>query len=192
MAVQVPGALNPLIFYVVHNKASSGAENQFRRGIELRRTITNALERLIAKPLDTEFVVAGDFNDDVTFSQISWFTNLPIGLPSDYVLGSDIVFPVKYRLYPTDNPAEIGFQQLDIYQEDSIIASTYYTGPRFDYLYFSEDIVRNPAGSPRGEIYNSARDDGTGGLPKYGALLPPETSTNASDHYLIFCGHQHD
>lgn len=118
MAVQVPGALNPLIFYVVHNKASSGAENQFRRGIELRRTITNALERLIAKPLDTEFVVAGDFNDDVTFSQISWFTNLPIGLPSDYVLGSDIVFPVKYRLYPTDNPAEIGFQQLDIYQED--------------------------------------------------------------------------
>lgn len=186
VAIQVPGALNPLIFYVLHNKASSGADNQFRRAIEWRRTITNALQRLTSRPLDTEYVVTGDLNDDVTFYQVSWFTNIPSGVPTDYVLGTDVLFPVKYRLYPTDNPAEIGFQQLDIFQEDSSIASTYETGPRFDYFYFSEEIMRNPAGAPRGEIYNSAMDDGTGGLPKYGAPLPPETSTNASDHYLIF------
>jgi endonuclease/exonuclease/phosphatase family metal-dependent hydrolase len=186
VAIQVPGALNPLIFYVVHNKASSGADNQFRRGIEWRRTITNALQRLSAQPLDTEYVVTGDFNDDVTYYQVAWFTNIPSGVPSDYVLGSDVVFPVKYRLYPTDNAGEIGFQQLDIFQEDSNIPSTYETGPRFDYFYFSDEIMQNPAGAPRGEIYNSALDDGTGGLPKYGSPLPPETSTNASDHYLIF------
>ncbi len=186
VAVQVPGALNPLIFYVLHNKASSGADNQFRRGIEWRRTVTNALQRLLNQPLDTEFVATGDFNDDVTFYQVSYFTNIPSGVPSDYVLGSDVVLPVKYRLYPTDNAGEIGFQQLDIYQEDTTVPSTYETGPRFDYFYFSEEIMRNPAGAPRGEIYNSAQDDGTGGLPKYGSPLPPETSTNASDHYLIF------
>lgn len=186
VAIQVPGALNPLIFYVLHNKASSGADNQFRRAIEWRRTITNALQRLRNKPLDTEFVVTGDFNDDVTFYQISYFTNIPSGVPTDYTLGSDVVFPVKYRLYPTDNAGEIGFRQLDIFQEDTTIPSTYQTGPRFDYFYFSEEIVRNPAGAPRGEIYNSALDDGVGGLPKYGSPLPPETSTNASDHYLIF------
>lgn len=183
---EVPGALNRFHVWVVHNKASSGDVNQFRRAIEIMRAVSNIAAWAATYPLETEYVIMGDFNEDVTASQVPFFYTLPADLPTDYVLGSDIVFPVKYRLYPTDRPAEVFMEQLNIFQEDSNIAATYQSGSRLDYLFFSDDIMSSPYGAPVGEVYNSARDDGVGGLPKYGSPLPTNTSALASDHYLIF------
>lgn len=186
--VQVPGALNPLAVYAVHLKASSGSVNQFRRAIEARRILSNLVAYIESNPLNTEYAIVGDFNEDVANSQAASFASLPTGLPSSYALGADVAFPVPYRLFPTDRftagPAALS--PLAIYQEDSTLADTYSTGGQLDYLLLSQEIRESPYGAPVGEIYNSARDDGTGGLPKYGPPLASGTSGTASDHLLVF------
>ena len=186
IVVGVPGALNDFAVYAVHNKAMSGSANEFRRAIEVRRAVSNIVAWSEADASHTEYAILGDFNDDVSETQTDSFASLPSGLPSDYTLGGDVVFPVAYRLYPTERCGEIDLNELHPYQEDSAVDDTYETGARLDYLYFSSDLMENPNGQPVCEIYNSARDDGAGGLAKYGSPLPPATSTNASDHYLLY------
>lgn len=185
--IQVPGALNPFHYYCVHNKSSDTSADQFRRALEIMRTVTNIANWAATYPLDTEYVITGDFNEDVTDSQTESFASQPSGdYPADFTVGTDIVYSVKYRLHPTDKPAEIGMEQFNIFQEDSTNMNTYVTGPRYDYFYFSGQIMDSPYGAPVGEIYNSAQDDGSGGLTKYGSPLAASTSTNSSDHFLIF------
>ena len=184
--VDVPGALNPLIAYVVHNKASSGSANEFRRAIEMRRTMSNIVDHVSANPLDTEYLITGDFNHDISQAQTASFSSEPTGLPASYSLGADVVFPISYSIYPKDRLDEITMLQLDLYQEDTTNPGTYQSGSRLDYFYFSEDIMTSPFGAPIGEVYNSFHDDGVGGLPKVGSPLPSTTSSDASDHYLLF------
>ena len=47
----------------------------------------------------------------------------------------------------------------------------------------SAALATAPPGAPETEIYNSAQDDGAGGLPKVGSSLASGTSSVASDHY---------
>ena len=186
IVVDVPGALNPFNAYVIHNKSASTSADRFRRAVEIMREITNIAEWCESYPLDTEYVIMGDFNEDVRDYQPTEYTELPTGLPTDYTLGSDIVFAVKYRLHPTDRPAEIEMGQMNIFHEGTTNVVTYpSSGRRLDYMYFSDDIMNSPYGAPEGEVYYSVYDSG-GGLPKYGDPLPASTSTNASDHLLIF------
>lgn len=186
IAVDIPGALNPFVVYNVHFKAMGDETSQFRRGIEGRRTLSNLVAYVESNPLDTEFAIIGDFNQDVKSAQVASFAALPTGLPTSYSLGSDVLFPVSYALFPTDRFAPAGLEPLAARQEDSTSDSTYGTGGRLDYILFSQDIRENPAGAPLGEVYNSTRDDGTGGLRKFGDPLPAATSANASDHLLLF------
>lgn len=186
VAVDVPGALNPLIVYNVHNKASSGSANEFRRGIELMRTVSNIVAWISTYPLDTEYIILGDFNDNVDETQTASFSSLPSGLPASYSLGGDVVFPVPYRLYPSDRGAEADLFMMQLTHEDSANRNTYISGGRLDYILVSEEIVMNSFGPPVGEIYNSDADDGVGGLPKAGAPLSSGTSSAASDHFLLF------
>jgi len=186
VVINIPGALNPLVVYTVHSKASSGSVNEFRRAIEGRRLLSNLVAYVESNPLDTEYVILGDFNQDVSAGQTEQFNSLPSGLPSAYQLGSDVVYPVPYRVFPTDRFAPGGLAPLHPYQEDSTIDSTYNSGSRLDYLLFSEEIRNSPYGSPVGEVYNSVRDDGVGGLPKFGLPLASGTSAGASDHFLVF------
>lgn len=184
--VAVPGALNRFSAYSVHNKSSSTSVDQFRRAVEIMRAVTNIATWVATNSLDTEYVIMGDFNEDVTSSQTAYFYALPSGLPTDYTLGADILFPIKYKLHPTDKPAEIEMGQLNIFQEGTTTAITYpSSGRRLDYFYYSDEVMNSPYGAPVGEVYYSLRDAG-GGLPKYGSPLPAGTSTNASDHLCIF------
>jgi endonuclease/exonuclease/phosphatase family metal-dependent hydrolase len=186
MVVDVPGALNPFAVYDVHFKASSGSVNQFRRAIEARRLVSNLVAYIETNPLNTEFAVIGDFNEDVDNSQSASFSSLPTGLPASYALGSDVLFPVAYRLFPTDRFTVANLEPITPVQEDSTIDNTYETGGRLDYFLLSRDIRENPYGTPAGEVYNSMRDDGIGGLPKFGSPLPSTTSATASDHLMVF------
>ncbi len=186
VTITVPGALNPFSVYTVHLKASSGSANQFRRAIEGRRVLSNLVTFISNNPLESEYAIIGDFNEDVANSQTTSFSSLPTELPSSYTLGPDVLFPVIYRLFPTDRFTAAGLQPLTVRQEDSTSENTYSSGGRLDYLLFSEDIRENPYGAPVGEIYNSTRDDGVGGLPKFGNPLPSTTSATASDHFLVF------
>lgn len=184
--VDVPGSLNPLVIYNVHCKAMGDNSSQFRRAIESRRLLSNLVAYIESNTLNTEYVILGDFNDDVKNTQVDLFSSLPTGLPISYNLGSDVVFPVPYRLYPNDRFAPAGLEPLTLRREDSTSESTYGSGGRLDYILLSPDIRENPIGAPVGEIYASANDDGSGGLPKFGSPLPSTTSATASDHLLLF------
>ncbi len=185
--VEVPGALNPFAVYVVHYKAIGGEVNQFRRAIEARRTVSNLVAYLESNPLNTEYAIIGDFNEDTANPQVDVVNALPTGLPASYALGSDVQFPVAYRLFPTDRFAIAGLEPVVAFQEDSTQDSTYgNSGGTLDYILLSEDIMTSPYGAPAGEVYNSTRDDGVGGLPKFGSPLASTTSADASDHLLLF------
>ncbi|HRZ11328.1 MAG TPA: thrombospondin type 3 repeat-containing protein [Kiritimatiellia bacterium] len=187
--IEIPGALNPLTLYSLHNKSASGETEDFMRAIELRRTIAHVSASRQADPIPAEYVVMGDFNADVGVSQREQIPALPGGLPAGYVLGADVTFPVAYRLHPTDPFAGIQFSQLEPFQEDSILQYTHLApvNPRrYDYICFSEEVAASPYGAPAGEIYYSIQDDGQGGLLKFSVPPPAETSANASDHLPVY------
>jgi endonuclease/exonuclease/phosphatase family metal-dependent hydrolase len=186
--IDVDATQSPLVLWTVHHKASSGANNEFRRAIEGMRTVQNMDAYLLANPTHDEYVVLGDFNDDVAQSQTDQFTSLPSGLPGSYLLCTDVVYPVPYRVFPEDTYeiAGNGMTMLGATHEDSAAMNTFISGGRFDYIFVSPAIQNSPLGVPMTEVYNSNRDDGAGGLPKTGLPLAAGTSSTASDHFLLF------
>lgn len=187
--VDVPDTRYPLGLWTLHHKALSGSKNEFRRSVEGYRTAEDIDAYLAENPGCTEYVVLGDFNDDVDQSQTDQFFSLPSGLPSSYQLGADISFPVPYRTFPRDayEVSGGGMKMLEAFHEDSSIDTTFVNSSgRLDYIFASDTIQAHPLGGGSAEVYNSARDDGVGGLPKAGLPLPASTSATASDHYLIF------
>jgi endonuclease/exonuclease/phosphatase family metal-dependent hydrolase len=186
--ISVPGAASRLVLYSLHHKAiTSAGINEFRRAIEARRVVENVQAWQAANPGDDHIVVLGDFNDDPGQTQTSQFFSEPSGGPGCFDLGIDVTFPVDYSNFPHDRYAPACLTALTVFQEDSSIDATFPgSGSEIDYIFVSDPILNNPLGSPAGEIYNSARDDGVGGLPKVGSPLPSGTSTTATDHLLVF------
>ncbi|MCB9832976.1 MAG: endonuclease/exonuclease/phosphatase family protein [Planctomycetes bacterium] len=183
--VQVPNAADPLAFFVVHYKSSSGSTNDFRRSIESIR-LKQAVDAFRAAHVGAPWVVCGDFNEDIGDGPFGTsFSSLPGGLPSTYSLGSDISLPVVYDpflLFTTN-----GGQIADASQEDSTNAVTRESsGRRLDYL-----IHGGAVSVLEDEVYNSARDNGIDdGLPgmflvKAGSPLPAGSSLAAADHYAV-------
>jgi hypothetical protein len=82
---------------------------------------------------------------------------------------------------------DTGMEMLLAFHEDTLTDGTFISsGRRLDYIFVSTDFWASPQGLPAAEVYNSAQDDGVGGLPKLGSPLPASTSSSASDHYAIF------
>ena len=186
VTVQVPGALNPFHVYTVHNKSSGDTASQFRRAVEITRLGDHIQAAMTENPLDTEFIVMGDFNEDVENSQKTSFDMEPSGLPVSYALGADILFPLSYALQPVDPFAALSMTPVTLLQEDTTNDGTFQSGSRLDYIFISDEMKNSPYGSPKGEVYNSIHDDGLGGLAKQGSALPSDTSSIASDHYCVF------
>ena len=197
LVVDIPGAVRPLVLWNMHHKASGGGTNQFRRAIEARRIVQNIDAYRAQNPDHSEFVMLGDLNADVfTESQPVSFSSLPGGLPSSYSLGSDVLFPVAYRVFPDQRygSAGGGLTRLDAFQQGSNSRVTFVSRPpgtfnsTLDYILVSDALLDSPLGAPAAEVYNSARDVITGGagLPKAGAIPPSTVSRDASDHYLVF------
>ena len=190
----VPGALNNFVAYEVHYKASQTDPDEFQRAIEVRRTRNHIIEYMTNEltKLDTEFVVMGDMNDDIDEypGQTTSFSSMPSGMNDSFVLGSDVDFPVAYRVFPNDRFSEdIDFLTLHPYREDSTEDGTSWQSDiRWDYMIFSRDIMESPYGAPMGEVYHSKWDDGagTGGLPKYGYPLNNWIISNGPNHCIVF------
>jgi endonuclease/exonuclease/phosphatase family metal-dependent hydrolase len=208
--IQVPGALNPFHVFSVHNKSgTTDKTSRLRRAFEMRRTMNYITNLMVQFPLDTEYAVMGDFNDTIEGSVgIGQTTNFPKsyyddrlaagGLGSTYKAGSDtpwytnVNWLLPYRYYPTDRlgPGIANMLAVDAAQTGSTNTFTHFHttggGYRLDYILFSEEIMYSAYGSPVAEVYNSPGDGVEVGLTKYGAPLPANTSSNASDHRMIF------
>ncbi len=197
LVVAVPDAVRPLVLWTMHHKAQTTETDQFRRAIEALRIVQDIDAYRAQNPDHTEFVLLGDLNADVfTESQTVAFSSLPGGLPPSYSLGSDVTFPVLYRVFPDERygPVDGGLTRLDAFQQGSISRVTFVSRPpatfnsTLDYILVSDALLTSPAGAPQAEVYNSERDVLTGGagLPKAGAIPPATASRDASDHYLVF------
>ena len=187
--IDVPDAEKPLVLWNLHQKASDGIGNEFRRAVEAVRVNDDIDSYLLTNPSHTEYIVLGDINEDVGETQATEITSLPSGLPGSYELGCDITFPIPYSLFPQDayEIAGDGMAMLEAFQEDTANPGTLIaSGRRVDYVFVSSNLWTSGLGTPVAEIYNSDQDDGVGGLPKNGLSLTNGTSSTASDHYAVF------
>lgn len=202
--IQVPGALNPLHVFSVHNKSGTKDKtSRLRRAFEIRRTVNYIADLMAQYPLDTEFAIMGDFNDTIEGSiGVGQTTNFPKAyyqerlsagaLGATYKAGSDTPWNTNanwllpYRYYPTERLGEVGFAAVPAEHTGSTNTWTHDASNRLDYILFSEEILQNPYGGPLAEVYDSSGDDVNVGLPKYGSPLPANTSGYASDHRMVF------
>lgn len=165
---------------------------------------------------DVEYVVLGDFNDSApgrwdaqseastfqpasfTYAQFRKYeTNGTFGSGANFVLGRDHPWYVTndarasvtmdYRPYPTERYGDVrpvaAFQTGTSSNWVTEWGSVY----RLDYILFSPEIMASSYGAPVAEVYHSANDsDASPGLRKPGPLPDSASSTNASDHLLVF------
>ena len=187
--IDVPDAQRPLVLWTMHHKSSADSIDKFRRAIEAQRISQDVDAYLAANPDHVEYVLTGDMNDDIRDSQTpAQFASQPSGAPGNYVLGSDIVFPVAYATFPVDRYASAGagFLRASAFWEGTSTPITRpSSGRQLDYVFLSPALMNSPLGAPQGEVYYSDWDAG-GGLSKLGDPLPAGTSASASDHLPIF------
>ena len=181
--VDVPGTNNDPLLLSVHLKSGTNLSDRFQRAVEMKR-LTGYLSTAGVTNADN-LIVLGDFNPS---SIDTVFTAQPAsGLPTSFVLGSDIAFPVTYSTDPVTYFSMPTVFRLDPRQSDGS-ASTFGTsspnGPTLDLFLVSPAIAGRTVA---GEIYNSTLDiSNATGLPKAGIPLPSNTSATASDHYAVF------
>lgn len=190
VTVEVPGAVRALVVWIVHHKAQFGYADSFRRAVEARRVVKDIEAHLARFTNHVEYVVVGDMNDDFEREdQPEVYFTLPRRLPATYHLGSDIRFPLRYRMFPHDHyeSAGVGMRWVPAVRAGTSNRKThFYTGFTLDYIYASLRFWTHQDGPPRGEVLYSGNDGENRGLPKRGRPLPPDLSQQASDHYPVF------
>lgn len=178
--VDVPGTARDPVLITAHLKSGSEASDLFQRTVEMRR-LTNYLFTLGLTENDN-YIITGDFN---LSDNDRVFTALPgSGLPSGFILGSDIVFPINYHTDPLSYFSSPGVTRIIPQQLDLSTVTFPLSGSTIDLFLTSPILGARPL---RTEIYNSALDaNNASGLPKSGSPLPSGTSATASDHFPLF------
>ncbi|MEO5716582.1 MAG: endonuclease/exonuclease/phosphatase family protein [Luteolibacter sp.] len=182
--VDVPGTTRDPVLIGAHLKSGSEASDIFQRTVEMRR-LTSYLANSGLTANDN-FVIMGDFNlsdNDRTFSAAP-----ASGLPSGFVLGPDITFPINYFTNPPDYYSSPAVTRIIPKQlNDSTVtfkSQTSGSESTIDLFIVSQIIGTRPLHT---EVYNSALDtSNTSGLSKAGSPLPSGTSVAASDHLAVF------
>ncbi len=179
VVVDVPGTDSDPTIITAHLKCCFDPDDPFRRAVEMLR-IRKYLEEKGLGESDNVFVM-GDFN---LLGNDLIYRTLPAGLPQSYSLGSDITFPVNYYRDPIDYFTGLGLVNPSYRQQDGVTSDTFMgSNTILDYLLVSNSVASRMLGT---EIYNSALDTSTSGLPKSGSPLASGTSAGASDHYPVF------
>jgi endonuclease/exonuclease/phosphatase family metal-dependent hydrolase len=186
--IDVPETSRDLVVIGAHLKVGTSVSDTFQRTVEMHR-LTRYLNSSGLTTSDN-FIILGDFNFNPTANDRT-FTAVPSnGLPSTFVLGTDMPLPIDYFSDPStyfSTPAvtRIIPRQLDqsIVTRPSTTAGS--GGTSIDLLMVSPTIRSRPLHS---EIYNSALDlSNDSGLTKGGLPLAGGTSATASDHLALFC-----
>lgn len=176
--VDVPGTDNDPYFISAHLKCClQRVSDPFRRAVEMIR-VRNYLNAEGIDGGDNVFFL-GDFNL-IGSDQI--FSSPPADLPVSYVLGNDITFDVSYFSNPTSYFTAEGLVNPGYLQQNGTSSSTFIGGGILDYILVSESLA---ARDPVTEVYNSQLDATFPGIPKSGSPLPSNTSSAASDHYVV-------
>lgn len=182
VTIDLPGTDENPTFIVVHYKCCGFSADLFRRAIEAYRT-AEYVRSILAETQGNVFVL-GDLN--LVGDNIVTFNSIPSGLPGTYNLGMDVQFPVVYQRDPNFYFQGTGLAKVEMAQDNGNPATWNTRTSANSVLDF---ILAPEAVRARGyqtEVYNSALDATLAGLPKTGPPLPANTSSIASDHYLIY------
>ena len=180
--VDIPGTTRDPVILGLHLKSGTTSQERFRRAVEMKRVAGYLAAQGITN--DDNFIILGDFNPSSTNKT---FTALPTGLPTTFVLGSDLAFPITYSTnpltyFPRNVPTKLSAFQLN--NSPSTYDTTTTTGPTLDLFLVSSAIAGRPHAT---EVYNSTLDTSNSiGLPKNGSPPASNTSALASDHYAVF------
>ncbi len=196
VTIAVPDVSGPVTFFNVHQKASGGEANRFRRAVEGLR-LRQLIEAWCVQNPDGHVFVGGDFNADVGSLQpesFSFSEFQSLSLPFSFSLGSDVQFPVTYDPFGQMQALSGCATPLlfaDATAEDSTTNDgTFQSGGRLDYLFASTGTgsdVRLLAD----EVYRSPLDDDLDAIPagqylrKFGNELNTNVSGGSSDHFLV-------
>lgn len=176
--VDIPGTSRDPFLISAHLKSGTTTADRFRRAVEMRRLTHFLTKQGLTE--DDNFIILGDFN---LSSSNTTFNTLPSGLPSTFVLGTDISLPISYSTNPLSYFSSPSVTRLDPRQLNGSKA-TFQSGSVIDLFLVSPSIAGRPLST---EIYNSTHDTSNSlGLPKSGAPLTAGTSAAASDHYAVF------
>ena len=141
--------------------------------------------------------------ESFTYAQFRKYeTNGSFGTGANFVLGRDhpwyvtndsrASFTMDYRPYPTERFGDV--RPVDAFQTGTAAkwVTNWEAGDgtgvyRLDYILFSPEIMASSYGAPVAEVYLSANDSAASpGLRKPGPLPDASSSTNASDHLMVF------
>jgi len=178
--IDVPGTDADPMVITLHLKCCLEFVDPFRRAVEIER-IKFFLDDQNLSGSDN-VIVMGDYNligSDASYTS----PPSPMELPTSFILGSDISFPVNYFENPADYFTAYPLFDPQPRQQDGIKTFTQGGSSTLDYLIISEALFDR---GPVLEIYSSELDAAFPGLPKSGAVLPFGTSDLASDHLPIF------
>jgi len=197
--VAVPGSTEDVAFVVVHYKAGSRDADRFRKAVEGYRT-REFLEGQGIDGIARNVFVLGDFNEDINDRQDASYSTaigapashmFPDGsmLPVSFGLGADIsgalAIDIPYARFPDSAFAPVGTSAIPALQVNGSDRTRNDLSPRrIDYLMVS-DFTRANGNTPA-EIYNTALEAVSVGLPKEGAPLAAALDRAASDHHLLF------
>jgi endonuclease/exonuclease/phosphatase family metal-dependent hydrolase len=181
--VDVPGTGNDPWLTAVHLKAGTLLSDRFQRAVELKRLVIHLGSLGLAA--DANWIVLGDFNPSAINAT---FSAVPDGVPSTFVPGADLSFPIQYSTQPLDAfpaPKPVRLDPRQVNGSPSTYGTTFNNGPALDLILVSPSIGARAGAA---EVYNSVLDGNAAaaGLPKAGAAPDPATSANASDHHAVF------
>ncbi|MEO7098695.1 MAG: endonuclease/exonuclease/phosphatase family protein [Luteolibacter sp.] len=180
--VDIPGTTNDPTILALHLKSGTSSADRFRRAVEMKRVVGYINSQGITA--DDNFIILGDFNPS---SINKTFTALPAGLPTSFVLGSDLPFPISYSTNPLTyftGPVPVKLDPRQLNNSASTYDTTTTAGPILDLFLVSPAIAGRPHSQ---EVYNSTLDTSNSvGLPKAGSPPAADSSVLASDHYAVF------
>jgi endonuclease/exonuclease/phosphatase family metal-dependent hydrolase len=170
---------DPIALVSTHLNSGFGDEEEFKRAVDIIRSTQAVLEYG-----DERMLLMGDFNAEVDDRDTGSWSRQPSGMSSSYVLGSDLVDLLASDGISADPFAPIedaGLIIVDALQLDGRDATREESWRRLDYAYASQAI--HDAGLVS-EVYDP-RDEGRGGIEKFGATPGRDDATIASDHLPV-------
>jgi exonuclease III len=179
IVVDLPDNPLDLTLVVNHWKSGAGNDHEFRRAVESFRVSQ-------AVGISEWFVITGNVNEEIDSvpRSPSPFTKMPPGLPSSYILGTDLQAELAGQGIVNDpffylDPAFA----LPAFQLDGSDATQPPSGRRLDYIFVSDAVLQQ---IPQTEVYDSNDEGLQGGLFKFGNPLPASTSLDAAEHLPVF------
>ena len=188
VVIDVPGNALDLTLITQHWKSGTGNDDEFRRAIESIRIGQSIAD--LSSEFDA-YVILGDVNEesDSVPRTPDPFVALPSGLPGSFSLGSDLALQLAGDGIGNDpfanleDASGVNAEIVPSLQLDGSDATRPSSGRRLDYILVSDALVSLGVSA---EVYDSQDEGLTGGLSKVGSPLAASTSTDASDHFLVF------